>query len=457
MTGKAEARVAWRPVASEVGDLRLYRIDAAPLGLAAPGRDFDPLDLLFAQFPNPTTARVRSEFGEAGAPVGASSLEVACHVASTPDAILVVDSTFRRTAPHVFPRVLEEIARHEQRPAETRPIDVLYTHAHFDHAGGRAAVEGLGAAVTTLAHPYTRAFFPLVSRPETMFRSKGQFLRDCGITPPMEELFAGYGAARQQLLDQAPSHLDLGLFRSEEEPPLRVDREIDPAREPVTLLGGRAEVLRFDGHIAGHLCVLLDGRHLVTGDMWLPATTSTVTPGRLAAAVGVPPDVCGVVRYLESSETVLAAPYDDCISYPSHEGIFRNPKRMALRDLEVFAARADLVFQVLEEHRRRPMRVLDLTWGGTARLPIWKLGGSKYRLLLAHDEATSWAEDLLRLGDLREVDPERYAWTGSRTLWHRIHDGRDRARAIHGHLEFRSRGRGHAPATGPLTARRETS
>jgi glyoxylase-like metal-dependent hydrolase (beta-lactamase superfamily II) len=453
MSSQPEARVAWRLVATAADDLHLYRVDAAPLGFVTPGRDFDPLDLLLGQFPNPTTVQVRSEFGEAGAPVGASSLEVACHVMTTPDAMLLVDSTFRRTAPHVFPCVLEEIARHEQRPAGTRPLDVLYTHAHFDHAGGRAAIEGLGAGVTTLAHPYTRALFPLVSRPETMFRSKGQFLRDCGITPPMEELFAGYGAARQQLLDQAPSHLDLGLFRSEEESELRVDREIDPAVEPVALLGERAEVLRFDGHIPGHLCVLVDGAHLITGDMWLPATTSTVTPGRLAAEVGVPADVCGVLRYLESSETVLAAPLDECVSYPSHENVFRNPKRMALRDLEVFATRADLVLRVLGEHRDRPMRVLDLAWGGAGRLAIWKLGGSKYRLLLAHDEATAWVEDLLRVGDVSEVEPERYVWTGARTLWRCIHDARDCARATHGHLEFRSRGRGEAPPAA-LTARR---
>ena len=41
MMGQPEARVAWRPVATEAGDLRLYRVDAAPLGLATPGRDFD--------------------------------------------------------------------------------------------------------------------------------------------------------------------------------------------------------------------------------------------------------------------------------------------------------------------------------------------------------------------------------------------------------------------------------
>jgi len=453
-TSQPEARVAWCPVATEAGDLRLYRVDAAPLALATPGRDFDPLDLLLAQFPTLTTAQVRSEFAEAGAPVGASSLAVACHVLTTPDAVLIVDTTFRRTAPHVFPRVLEEIAADEQRPSHARPLEVLYTHAHFDHAGGRAAIEALGAGVTTLAHPYTRALFPLVSQPGAMFRSKGQFLRDCGITAPMEELLAGYGAARQQLLDQAPSHLDLGLFRSEEEPPLRVDREIDPAQAAVAILAGRAEVLRFDGHIPGHLCVLVDGRHLITGDMWLPATTSTVTPGSLAAAAGVPADVCGVLRYLASSERVLAAPFDTCLSYPSHENVFRNPKRMALRDLEMFAARADLVLRVLVEHGARPMRVLDLTWGGAGRLAIWKLGGSKYRLLLAHDEASAWVEDLLRVGDLREVEPERYVWTGRQALSRRIHDARDRARATHGHLEFHSRGRGEAPPPAALTARR---
>ena len=82
-----EARVAWCPGASEAGDLRLYRVDAAPLALATPGRGFDPLELLLAQFPNLTTGQVRSEFGEAGAPVGASSLAVACHVLTTPDAV----------------------------------------------------------------------------------------------------------------------------------------------------------------------------------------------------------------------------------------------------------------------------------------------------------------------------------------------------------------------------------
>ena len=44
MADQLEARITWRLVATKAGDLRLYRVDAAPLGLATPGRDFDPLD-----------------------------------------------------------------------------------------------------------------------------------------------------------------------------------------------------------------------------------------------------------------------------------------------------------------------------------------------------------------------------------------------------------------------------
>ena len=37
MTSQPEARVAWRPVATEAGDLRLYRVDAARGGGAGLG------------------------------------------------------------------------------------------------------------------------------------------------------------------------------------------------------------------------------------------------------------------------------------------------------------------------------------------------------------------------------------------------------------------------------------
>ena len=87
------------------------------------------------------------------------------------------------------------------------------------------------------------------------------------------------------------------------------------------------------------------------------------------------------------------------------------------------------------------MRAIDLAWGGRERLPIWKVEGSVMRLVVAHDEASAWVQDLVALGDLREVEPERYVATGTRALASRMESALEGARADHGHLEFRSRGR----------------
>jgi hypothetical protein len=175
--------------------------------------------------------------------------------------------------------------------------------------------------------------------------------------------------------------------------------------------------------------------------MWLPATTSLVTPGTTAEAAGIAAEECGVLRYVESSERLLDLDFDEDIAYPSHEIIYRNPKRMALRDIELLSERIPLVESVLEQHREQPMRVLDLAWGGSNQLPIWKVEGSVLRLVIAHDEAAAWVQDLVASGDLREVEPERYIATGSRALCVRIEGALESARESHGHLEFRSRGR----------------
>jgi len=433
--------ISYQQVASDREDLRIYRIDAEPEGVATPGRSLDPLSALFEAIPTPTTRRLLSEFNESSAPVSASSLRVACHIVSTPDNVLVVDSTFPTTAPDIFPRIIEELSAKEGRVLGSRPIELLYTHAHVDHAGGRAAVEAMGPDVNTFAHPYTSALFPVLGRPDQMFRSDGHFLRDCGITKSLDEMAEEFQAMRDRFLDSLPADVDLTLFRGESDAALRVDLLIEPTENnEVHLLGGRAKILRFDGHIPGHLCVSVDGEHLITGDMWLPATTSTVTPARRATLVGVPRDTCGVQRYVESSARLLSLAVDHYRSYPSHENIFENPKRMAMRDLESFATRLELVYQVLSEHQRAPMRVLDLAWGGAESHAIWKVNRSKYRLFMAHDEATAYVEDLLAVGDLREVEPERYLWTGGSALNSKIDDTLHSARQDYGHLEYRKRG-----------------
>ena len=437
--------IEWREVASDRGGLHIYRIDAESSGVPGSGsgqrRIPNPLDLILDRFDTPTSRMLRESFTGAGAAVGLSSFSVACHVISLPDALIVVDSTYRTTAGEIFPGVLEEIVRRERRTLSERPLQVIYTHAHFDHAGGHLAVEALGSQVEILSHPATEALVPLVSRRESFLRTRALFLRDCEIREGVEALGDEVRAHYVELAERAGLDLDVAPWGSAADGPVRIDREVDPGAGVIGLANERVEILQFEGHIPGHLCVRVDRRHLITGDMWLPATTSLVTPGTTAKEVDLSQDRCGVVRYLQSSERLLTLDVDEDIAYPSHEVIYRNPKRMALRDLEIFAERLPLIEAVVAQHDRTPMRVLDLAWGGSNRLPIWKVEGSVMRLVVAHDEAAAWVQDLVAVGDLREVEPERYVATGERALGSRIETALQGARANHGHLEFRSRGR----------------
>lgn len=422
--------------------LRIYRIEAESGAFSGPGgRMPSPLAVVLDRFDTPTSRYLQERFGEGGTPVGASSFSVACHIVSLPDFVFIVDSTYRTTAPEIFPETLEEIVRAEGRSLGERPIIVIYTHAHFDHAGGHAAIEALGSGATTLAHRYTSELFPLVARRESFLRTRIPFFRDCGIDLDVERLTGEIRDHYLALMRDSGVDFDRAPWGSMDEGPLRVDQEIDPGLEIVPLADGRIELLRFDGHIPGHLCVRVDRGHLITGDMWLPATTSLVTPGTLASLAGVPPEHCGVLRYLESSRRLLALDVDKDISYPSHEIVFTNPKRMAMRDLEIFSERVPAIYSVLEEHTSEPMRVLDLAWGGRSHYPIWKVEGSTFRLVIAHDEAAAWVQDLAALGDLEEVAPERWIWTGMRSLAGRVEEALAEARAEYAHLEFRSRGR----------------
>jgi glyoxylase-like metal-dependent hydrolase (beta-lactamase superfamily II) len=281
--------------------------------------------------------------------------------------------------------------------------------------------------------------FAQTQQREMFFVSKGQFFRDCGITDSVEILMR---EMREMFLKAMGGEVDLEEMRSpfapQSDDPLRVDLEIEPEQGVVSLHSGRVEVLGFEGHIPGHLCVRVARDHLITGDMWLPATTSTVTPPNTAALAGIADTHCGVKLYMDSSVRLLGLDVDGCKSYPSHEAIFENPKRMAMRDLEIFQERFELVYGVLEEHTGTPMRVLDLAWGGEHRAPIWKLESSLYRLLMAHDEAAAYVHDLVALGDLEEVEPERYVHTGRTALMDHLASALVRSREQYGHLDFRS-------------------
>lgn len=432
--------IEWQRVAQGEGGLSLYRIEAEMDPPRPPGGGrFDPMRAILSLSRTRTTRRLEEDFAESAAPVGASSMRVACHVISYPDQLFVVDSTFPSTGLAVFPEALERISHDEGRPFGERPLDVLYTHTHFDHAGGRDGVEALERDVRTLAHPYTRALFDQSNRRETFFLSRAQFFRDCGIEDEAETLMERmrelYVAAVGEAVGDEPPRSPFG---SASDAPLRVDVPLEPGDAPLALHDGRIEVLCFEGHVPGHLCVRVARDHLISGDMWLPATTSTVTPPAAARAAGIPESHVGVKLYMDSSARLLSLDVDPCASYPSHEDIFRNPKRMAMRDLVLYHERFALIYGVLAEHVRRPMRVLDLAWGGERAAPIWKLESGLYRLLMAHDEACAYVHDLVALGDLEEVEPERFVYTGTTALMDHLEALLERGRRRYGHLEFRS-------------------
>ena len=435
--------ITWREVAAGEDGLRLYRVDAEADAFGGGGGArgmLSPLDLILARSESTHLRRLQERFSEPGAPVGASTFSVACHVVSLPDLLFVTDSTYRSSAPEVFPGALEAIARHEGRALAVRPIEVLYTHAHFDHAGGHRAVEALDGAARTLAHPFTARLAALVGKREGFLRTREGFLRDCGVEGDLDALAAEIRDHFLRLASTSGIDLAKSPWGAAEDGALRVDLEVDPEAGSVERANGRIRVLRFDGHLPGHLCVLVDGRHLITGDMWLPGTTSLVTPGTLGPLSGIPEDRFGLLRYLESNERLLASDLDECLSYPSHEVIFQNPKRMAMRDLELLDERLDGVYAVLAEHRTGPLRVIDLASGGAEGLPLWKVGRNLHRLAIAHDEATAYVQDLTALGDLRPVAPGQWLWTGRSALHDRTSATLKQARERYGQLEFRSRG-----------------
>jgi len=432
--------IEWREVARDDTGLTLYRIDAEMGHPVSPGQGrFDPMRGILSRYSTNQTKKLDANFSESGAPVGASSMKVACHVVSYPDQLLVVDSTFPTTSKEIFPTELERIVRSEGRDLADRPIDVLYTHCHFDHAGGRDGIEALGGDVRTLAHPYTEALFGQTSKREMFFVSKGHFFRDCGVEESVETLMLGLRELFVEAMGGAIDEEEMrSPYASASTEPLRIDVPIEPGREAVSIHDGRTEVLCFEGHVPGHLCVRVGRDHLITGDMWLPATTSTVTPPSLAQLADIEVEHCGVKLYMDSGVRLLELDFDECMSYPSHEDIFENPKRMAMRDLEIFHERFQLVYGVLAEHADNPMRVLDLAWGGERAAPIWKLESSLYRLLMAHDEAAAYVHDLVAMGDLEEVEPERYVYTGGTALMKYLEAALETARQDYGHLDFRS-------------------
>jgi hypothetical protein len=113
---------------------------------------------------------------------------------------------------------------------------------------------------------------------------------------------------------------------------------------------------------------------------------------------------------------------------------------MAMRDLELTASRLQALYEILQEHHTKPMRVLDLAWGGVEHRSLWKIDQNVFRLVVAHDEASAYVDDLVETRDLQEVERGRYIWTGRQELRGQLRSMLDAHRSEYGHLDYESRG-----------------
>ena len=123
--------IEWSEVARGPEGLVLYKIEAEMDHPMVPGGGrFDPMRGILSRHRTPITQRLEEEFAESGAPVGASSMRVACHVVSYPDRLMVVDATFPATGAKVFPETLSEISRREGRmPSRIKRPMLLFSAA----------------------------------------------------------------------------------------------------------------------------------------------------------------------------------------------------------------------------------------------------------------------------------------------------------------------------------------
>lgn len=85
--------IEWEEAARGDDGLILYKVVAEMDQPMSPGRGgFNPIRSMLSHYSTDATQRLDADFSESGAPVGASSMRVACHAVSYPDQLLVVDS-----------------------------------------------------------------------------------------------------------------------------------------------------------------------------------------------------------------------------------------------------------------------------------------------------------------------------------------------------------------------------
>jgi len=252
-----------------------------------------------------------------------------------------------------------------------KPTDIRYiiiTHGHIDHAGGtRQLLDLIGREhcdpqyAEVWCHRYDSSTFTRYDeRAAVANRRFDDFLRRAGV-----EL-----GQRRSVIDA------FGYVRGRGKPfPVRRHLKDGEHFDGIT-------VYHTPGHSPGHLCLQIDGSHILLGDHILARTITQLWPQQVSPHTGY--------WHYRNSVRKIAAVAEGKIGLPGHEQVIENlPQRIEL---------------VAKNHQRRLERILDILQNHATPMSITQIARKMYasqepaRSLLALTDVGARIEYLEQIG-----------------------------------------------------------
>jgi glyoxylase-like metal-dependent hydrolase (beta-lactamase superfamily II) len=244
------------------------------------------------------------------------------------------------------------------KPTDIRRI--IITHGHIDHAGGTRQLLDLTGA-EAWCHRYDSSIFTRYDeRAAVSNRRFDDFLRHAGV-----EL-----ERRRGIIDA------FGFVRGRGKP-FPVSRHLKDGEQFDGIT-----VYHTPGHSPGHLCLQIDGSHIILGDHILARTTTQLWPQQVTPHTGY--------WHYRHSVRKIAAIAEGKIGLPGHEQVIENlPQRIEL---------------VGQSHQRRLERILDILQNHPGPMSIAQIARKMYvsqdptRSLLALTDIGARIEYLEQIG-----------------------------------------------------------
>jgi len=226
------------------------------------------------------------------------------------------------------------------KPTDIRRI--ILTHGHIDYAGGtRSLLDLTGAEVW--CHRYEASTFTRCDeRAAALNRRFDEFLR-----------YADVEAQRRPGILDALQGTWLGAtgFARGRGKLFAVSRSLKDGEQFDGIT-----VFHTPGHSPGHICLQIDGSHLILGDHILSRTITQLWPQRVTPHTGY--------WHYRNSLRKIAAVAEHKVGLPGHEQVIENlPQRIAL---------------VAQSHRRRLERILDILHSSPEPMSVAQIARKMY-------------------------------------------------------------------------------